>query len=253
MRALLKQIVERRDTPAGRLFDLIIQILIVLSLISFSLDTVPSIQRNYGAVLRAAEVMFVALFTLEYLLRLVLADRKLGFVFSFLGLVDLLAILPFYLSAGIDLRSIRIIRVLRIFRTLKLLRYSQATRRIRRALRIAREELVLFLVTTALVLYLAAVGMYYFERDAQPEKFSSVIESLWWAITTLTTVGYGDAYPITAGGKLFTVLVLMIGLGIVAVPTGIFASALSRAREMADDGEATRSAPESPDADLTDQ
>jgi voltage-gated potassium channel len=222
--------VERRDTRAGRVFDLVIQALIVLSLVTFSLETVPRMALRHGDALTAAEAIFIAIFTVEYLLRLAVADRLFKFAFSFYGLVDLLAILPFYLTVGLDLRGVRVLRILRIFRTLKLLRYAEAARRLHRALKLAKEELVLFLVTAILVLYIAAVGIYYFERNAQPDRFGSIIESLWWAVTSLTTVGYGDAYPVTLGGKLFTFVVLIVGLGVVAVPTGIFASALSRAR-----------------------
>jgi len=114
---------------------------------------------------------------------------------------------------------------------LKFFKYRKAIRRFRLALNIAREELILFGFVALIMLYLSAVGIYYFENPAQPEQFKSVFHSLWWAVTTLTTVGYGDMYPITTGGKLFTFIVLMIGLGIVAVPTGLVASALSQARD----------------------
>jgi voltage-gated potassium channel len=143
----------------------------------------------------------------------------------------LLAILPFYFSLGIDLRSIRAFRLLRLFRIFKLARYSMAVRRFHRAFAIAREELVLFGTAALIVLYLSAVGIYYFENAVQPEKFSSVFASLWWAICTLTTVGYGDIYPITTGGRVFTFFVVIVGIGLVAVPSGLLASALSKARE----------------------
>ena len=109
--------------------------------------------------------------------------------------------------------------------------YSTAVRRLHRAAIIAKEELVLFLCVALVLIFLSAVGIYYFENESQPEQFASVFHSLWWAVITLTTVGYGDVYPVTIGGRLFTFFVLMLGLGIVAVPTGLFASALSRARE----------------------
>ena len=118
----------------------------------------------------------------------------------------------------------------RLFRLLKLLRFGRAMGRFARAFIIAKEEIILFSVVTVMLLYLSAVGIYYFEHIAQPEEFKSVIHSLWWAVTTLTTVGYGDVYPITAGGKIFTFIVLMIGLGIVAIPAGLLASALSKVR-----------------------
>jgi len=119
---------------------------------------------------------------------------------------------------------------LRLLRLFKLVRYTQATHRFRRAFDIARDDLVLFGVIALIVLYLSAIGIYHFEHDAQPDKFSSVFDSLWWAVVTLTTVGYGDVFPITPGGRLFTFIVLVMGLGVIAVPSGLLASALSRVR-----------------------
>jgi voltage-gated potassium channel len=232
----LKSIVEDNDTPEGRAFDLTIQALIVLSLVTFSIETLPGLSSNTRWWLYRIELVTVLVFTVEYILRLFLADRKLQFAFSFFGLIDLLAIAPFYLAMGVDLRSVRIFRFLRLFRAFKMVRYSNAIRRFHRAFTIAREELILFVVVTLMLLYFSAVGVYYFENDAQPERFASVFHSLWWSVATLTTVGYGDIYPITVGGKIFTFFVLLIGLGIVSVPAGLVASALSKARAMEEDG-----------------
>lgn len=227
-----KDLIENSETRAGRVFDLCINAVIVLSLMTFSLETLPSLSASVRQWLWYAEVMTVAIFTVEYLARVIVADRKLAYIFSFYGLVDILAVLPFYLSTGIDLRSLRVLRLLRLFRTLKMVRYSRAIRRLRLALQIAREELVMYGCVTVLLLYLSAVGVYYFENQSQPDVFSSVFHSFWWAVVTLTTVGYGDMYPVTAGGKAFTIVILLIGLGIVAVPSGLLASALTEAREM---------------------
>ena len=204
--------------------------LILISIITFTIETLPDLEADTRKFLHATEVVIVILFTIEYLLRLYVADRKLDYVLSFYGVIDLLAILPFYLASGIDLRSLRVFRMFRLFRLLKLLRFGRAMRRFARAFIIAKEEIILFSVVTVMLLYLSAVGIYYFEHIAQPEAFKSVIHSLWWAVTTLTTVGYGDVYPITAGGKIFTFIILMIGLGIVAIPAGLLASALSKVR-----------------------
>lgn len=212
-------------------WDYAIQILIVLSLISFAVETLPGLSIAVRKELKVFETISVLVFTLEYLVRFFCARPRFGYMFSFFGLVDLAAILPFYLSTGIDLRSIRAFRLLRLFRLLKLVRYSAAVRRYHRAFDIAREELVLFGATALILLYLAAVGIYYFENPAQPTVFVSIFHSLWWAVCTLTTVGYGDIYPVTVGGKIFTFVVLVIGLGVVAVPSGLLASALSKARE----------------------
>jgi voltage-gated potassium channel len=226
----LKRIIENNDTYHGRIFDLSIQALIVFSLITFSLETIPDLSDSARIILSYIEVFTVSIFTIEYLLRIVVADNKLKFIFSFYGLVDLFAIMPFYIFTAVDLRSVRILRLLRLFRTFKLFRYSVAIQRFHRALILAREELILFSIVATMLLYFSAVGIYYFEHEAQPDAFSSVFQSLWWAVATLTTVGYGDIYPVTTGGKLFTFLVLMVGLGLVAVPTGLVASALSTAR-----------------------
>lgn len=228
----IKAIIERSDTPTGKAFDLFIQAVILSSLIAFSVETLPNLSPTTQAWLNRIEILTVAIFTVEYFLRLWVADKPLSFVFSFYGIIDVLAILPFYVAAGIDLRSLRILRFLRLFRAFKLIRYSKAINRFHRAFLIAKEEIVLFLVVALMLLYFSAVGIYYFENDAQPKVFASVFHSLWWSVATLTTVGYGDIYPITVGGKIFTFVVLLIGLGIVSVPAGLVASALSKARAM---------------------
>jgi len=119
----------------------------------------------------------------------------------------------------------------RLFRLLKLVRYNKAMRHFTRAMMMAREQIILFMAITLILIYFAAVGIYYFENEAQPEHFSSIFDSLWWSIVTLTTVGYGDVYPITIGGRVFTFFILLIGLGIVAIPTGIISSSLTKAIE----------------------
>ena len=208
--------------------------MIILSLVTFSIETLPNLTPTFRWWLYLIEVVTVSVFSLEYIARLILPEQKRKFIFSFFGMIDLVSILPFYISTGIDLRSVRAFRLLRLFRAFKLVRYSKAIQRFHHALLIAREELILYFVVTVMLVYLAAVGIYYFETDAQPEKFQSVFHSLWWAVATLTTVGYGDVYPITTGGKIFTFLMLLIGLGIVSVPAGIVSSALQAAREMED-------------------
>lgn len=226
----LKTIIEGNDTTAGRVFDLVIQLLIVVSVIAFSIETLPNLSDGTVQLLSLTEMVVVSIFTLEYVLRIYVADRKRDYFLSFYGIVDLIAIAPFYLSTGIDLRSLRILRMLRLFRLFKLVRYNSAMRRFTRAFSIAKEEIVIFGVVTIMLLYLSAVGIYYFENEAQPEQFKSVFHSFWWAVATLTTVGYGDVYPVTIGGRVFTFLILMVGLGIVAVPAGLLATALSKAR-----------------------
>ena len=224
----LKDIIEDTDSGIGRAFALFIQALILLSIVSFSVETVPELDRSIKHFLHYFEVVTVAIFTIEYLLRLIVADHKTRYIFSCWGVIDLFAILPFYLSTGLDLRSIKIVRMLRLFRMFKLVRYTKAIDRFRLAYIEIKEELIVFTVATGGLLYLAAVGIYYFENQVQPEQFGSIFHALWWAVATLTTVGYGDIVPVTVGGKIFTFVILMLGLGIVAGPTALFASALTK-------------------------
>ncbi|MEC5125316.1 ion transporter [Verrucomicrobiales bacterium BCK34] len=211
-------------------WEFLIQLIILLNLFAFAFETLPSLSERWRNYLYCFEIFTVSLFTIEYLLRLLLSRPRFSYARSFFGVIDLLAILPFYLSTRIDLRAVRSFRLLRLFQLFKLARYNSAMQRFYRAFLIAREELILFGAAALIVLYLASVGIYHFEHEAQPEVFQSVFHSMWWAVTTLTTVGYGDSFPITLGGKFFTFVVLVVGLGIVAVPTGLFASALSQAR-----------------------
>jgi len=231
----IKAMVEKDDTVSGRAFDWFVQGMILLSVVTFSMETLPDLQAGTRRVLNIVETVILTVFTMEYFLRILVANPKRDYILSFFGIVDLLAILPFYIIFGVDLQVLRIFRMLRLFRILKMLRYNAAIRRFFLALTLAREEMVLFGVVTMMLLYLAAVGIYYFENEAQPEAFKSIFHSLWWAVSTLTTVGYGDIYPVTVGGKLFTFMILMLGLGIVAVPAGLLAAALAQTR--ADDSD----------------
>jgi len=227
----LKQIVEDYNAPAGKAFAVIIQLLILVSLVSFSIETLPDLSESTRYWLNVVEVGTVSIFTAEYLLRLLVADNRWRFVTSFYGVVDLIAILPFYLSTGVDLRAARSLRLFRVFRIFKFARYTAALDRIKIAFLKIREELALYVIATLLMVFLSSVGIYYFESDTQPERFGSVFHCFWWAVVTLTTVGYGDVFPVTVGGRIFTAVVLFLGIGIIAVPTGLFASALTNTRE----------------------
>ncbi len=227
MKDTIKNLIDSTDNRAGRIFSILIQILILVSVVTFSMETLPDLEPETRKILRYIEIFSVMTFTIEYFLRIYVADRKVKFIFSFFGIIDFLAILPFYLAIGVDLRSLRALRFLRLFRIFKLVRYNKAMNQFSRAIKSAKEQIFLFIFITLILIYFAAVGIYYFENEVQPEHFSSIFDSLWWAIITLTTVGYGDVYPITVGGKVFTFVILMIGLGIVAIPTGIISSALT--------------------------
>ena len=224
----IRTIVQESDTAAGRAFDLAVIFLILVSVITFTVETLPGLSPAIMRVLQVSEVVITLLFTLEYVLRIVTSSKKWSYIFSFYGLIDLIAILPFYLSMGVDLRSIRIVRLFRIFRILKIAQYNQAMARLAKAFMLARHEILIFLGATLMLLYFAAVGIYYFEHAHQPDAFRSIFDGLWWAVATLTTVGYGDVYPVTVGGKLFTFVILICGMGIVAVPAGLIAAALSK-------------------------
>lgn len=232
MKEKIRKIVEDNTTRKGEYFDYFIQFLILASLIAFTVETLPENSKKTIDFLDTFEIICVSIFTLEYILRIYVAKKPLKYIFSFYGLIDFLAIFPFYLRTAYDLRALRAFRIFRIFRTLKLVRYNKAMKRFHIAAGIIKEELVLFLIVTAIFIFLASAGIYYFENEAQPELFSSVIHSGWWAVVTLTTVGYGDVYPITVGGKIFTFFILLIGVGIVTIPAGLVASALSKAREI---------------------
>ncbi len=231
-REKIKRIVEHTDTTFGRVFDLFIQVVILVSVIGFCVETLPDLSGRTRRVLHVMEVGAVAIFTVEYLLRLWVADHWWRFSFGFYGLVDFFAVAPFYLAVGVDLRGLRAVRFVRVLQMFKLLRYSKAMRLYAMAFKEIREELALFVAAATIMIFFASVGIYYFEHVQQPEAFGSIFHCMWWAVVTMTTVGYGDVYPVTLGGRLFTGLVLLVGLGVVAVPTGLFASALTKARQI---------------------
>ena len=193
---------------------------------------------QYEQQFKIFETFSVVIFTIEYLLRLWTANIDPRFTKPFTGnlkfaltpfaIIDLLAILPFYLPFfGIDLRLIRMIRIFRLFRIFKIARYIKALTLIKNVFYKKKEELVISLVFTLFLLLIASTLMYYIENEAQPEHFSSIPETMWWGIATLTTVGYGDVYPITSMGKILGGVIAIIGIGLFALPTGILASGFS--------------------------
>lgn len=229
MKEKLRPIIEDNTTVWGRIFDYFIQFLILLSLIAFTIETLPNNSEFITEILKAIELISVIIFSIEYLLRVYVSKKPLQYIFSFYGIIDLLAILPFYLKGITDVRALKAFRV---FRALKLIKYNPALNRFQIAAKLVKEEIFLFLMVTLIFIFISSTGIYFFENQAQPEIFSSIIHSTWWSIVTLTTVGYGDVYPITVGGKIFTFFILIIGVGIVTIPAGLVASALSKAREI---------------------
>ena len=228
----LRKLVEDNSTRKGRLFDYFIQFLIILSLVGFSIETLPDLSEELKSILDLIELITVVIFSIEYMLRIYVSKQPISYIFSFYGLIDIIAILPFFIFGFIDLRFLRAFRVFRVFRALKIIRYNKALRRFHLAFIIVKEEIILFFLCTIILIFITSAGIYYFENSAQPETFKSIFHSAWWSIVTLTTVGYGDVYPITLGGRIFTFFVLMIGVGLVTVPAGLVASALSKAREI---------------------
>ncbi len=225
----------------SRIFDLSIMALIVLSVLSIVLESFRSLYYRYLTFFRAAEIVTAAVFTAEYLLRIWTADLLypesrhpyLKYVFSLMAVIDLLAILPFYLPfIAADLRFLRMMRLLRLFRLLrvfKLGRYFEALQTIMRVIRSSGPQLIMSVVICFFVTLFSAIVMYTVESPVQPEQFPNVIASLWWAMCTLTTVGYGDVYPLTPVGRLFAAVISLVGIGIIAIPTGIIAAGFDRA------------------------
>ena len=208
-------------------------ILIVVSLVAFVVETMPTIEAQYSELLTNVEVAILSLFTMEYLLRIYASDGGFRYAKSGWGIIDLITIVPFYFTlGGFDGRPIRTFRLIRLLRVLKLgRRFGGAILRIRVGWELAKEELIFALTGSLLVIFVASVFIYFFERTAQPDAFGSVPDALWWAVVTFTTVGYGDVTPITDGGKMFSFVLLLMALVMVGVPAGIVASALSMARE----------------------
>ena len=236
LKSKIRSVVEDNSTKKGKIFDYTIQLLILLSLVAFSIETLPNNSNELIEFLYVFEIFCITVFSIEYFLRILISNKPFNYIFSFYGIIDFLAIIPYYLSS-IDLRFLRAFRVFRVFRAFKLIKYNKALNRFQIAYRIVKEELTLFLVVILILLFIVSAGIYFFENQAQPEVFKSIFHSSWWSIVTLTTVGYGDVYPITLGGKIFTFFVLIIGVGVVTVPAGLVATSLSKAREIQDEEE----------------
>ena len=230
-RARLHEIIFESDTRAGRYFDLALIWLILLSVATVILESVREVRAQYGPLLYSLEWLFTLLFTLEYFLRLLSVRRPLRYARSFFGVVDLLAIIPTYLSILVPgsqyLLVIRILRLLRVFRLLKLSEYVAEADTLRRALRASRRKISVFI--SAVVLLVVIIGALMYVVEGEANGFTSIPRSIYWAIVTLTTVGYGDLSPQTALGQMLASIVMVIGYGIIAVPTGIVSVELAHA------------------------
>lgn len=231
-------ITEEIDDPLEKRFNWFITGLIFLSVISVILETEESLFTRFSAFFLGFEVFTVIVFTIEYFLRLWVCTidprysspvmGRIKYAFTPMALIDLFAILPFYIpKAGLDLRVLRAVRLTRLFRLLKLGHYSQSLRTLGKVLKSKREELLVTLFAGVILLIISSSLMYYIERDAQPDKFNSILSSMWWGVATLTTIGYGDIIPITALGKLVGSFISILGIGLFVLPAGILASGFS--------------------------
>ncbi len=245
-RERLYVVIFESDTPAGKAFDVALIIVILMSVVAVTLESVRDIDVVYGKWLRAAEWIFTILFTIEYVLRLICARNARRYATSFFGLVDLLAVIPTYLSVLLPgaqyLLAIRLLRTLRVFRVLKLAEYLSEANLLMRALKASQRKITVFLFTVFTLVIILGSLMYLIE--GVENGFTSIPRSVYWSIVTLTTVGYGDISPQTVVGQMLAALIMIIGYGIIAVPTGIVTSEIARAQhEVLSEPGATRRCP----------
>lgn len=221
------------DTPAGKAFDVGLLIAIIVSVLAVMLESVESIEKNYGQFFRITEWVLTVLFSIEYLTRVYITNQKKRYIFSFYGLIDLLSLLPTYLSlflAGTQyLLIIRALRLLRVFRILKLGRFVGEGEQLARALKSSRHKITVFMATVVMLVVIMGTVMYLVEGGEN--GFTSIPRSVYWAIVTLTTVGYGDIAPQTILGQTIASFVMILGYAIIAVPTGIVTVALGKEKD----------------------
>ena len=228
----LHEIIYEADTRGGKLFDVILLIAILASILFVMLESVQSIDEKYGSFLDVAEWVITILFSLEYVLRIVTVKKPWKYIFSFYGIIDLLSTIPKYVSLILidshNLAVLRALRLLRIFRILKIARYIGASNRLLLALRSSRAKIAVFLLFVLILCIILGTIMYMIE--GAENGFTSIPRSVYWAIVTLTTVGYGDIAPITALGQLIASAIMILGYAIIAIPTGIVGSEMMNAK-----------------------
>lgn len=230
LRSRIHLIIEGTDTPMGKAFDMVLIAAILVSVFVVMLDSVQSLHLEYGKLFLRAEWFFTILFTIEYALRLFSSPNRVRYMFSFFGIVDFLSLIPTYLSlffGGVQyLLAVRILRVLRIFRVLRLMKYMQQAGFLMNALRASRQKIFVFF----LVIFMMATvyGSVLYVVEGPEHGFTSIPISIYWAVVTLTTVGYGDMTPHTPLGQAIATLIMITGYSIIAVPTGIFTSELAK-------------------------
>lgn len=230
-RARWHDIIFEADTPDGRTFDIVLLFAILGSLLALSLESVDWLSQEYRTTFRYLEWFFTAIFTVEYLLRLMVVHKKRKYVLSFYGIIDLLSILPTYLSlvffGAQYFMAIRSLRLIRVFRVLKMVRFLGEAKVLSSALRASRIKITVFLVAVMCVVFIMGAVMYVVE--GRENGFTSIPVSIYWCIVTLTTVGYGDISPQTPLGQIIASVIMILGYGIIAVPTGIVSAEMAQA------------------------
>ena len=244
VKQIIHSVISSPEEPstASKIFDVSIIILIIINVITVIADTF-EITDWMSSLLWYIELVSVIIFSAEYLLRIYVADlehpemsplkARLRYIFSFMAIIDLLAILPFYVPfiIPIDLRVLRMLRIIRLLRIFKINRYTTALSTIADVFRRKKHELLSSIAVVLILIIIAAVLMYNIENEAQPDAFDNAFSALWWAVATLTTVGYGDVYPVTVLGKILSAIIALLGIGLVAVPTGIISSGFVESME----------------------
>ncbi len=225
----LHEVIFEADTFAGRLFDIILLFAIVLSVILVMLESIPELGERYGSFFTYTEWGLTILFSIEYVVRIISVKKPFSYIFSFYGVIDLLSIVPTYLGLftvtdASSLTVIRSLRLLRVFRILKLGKYLKEAKTLSKALSASKNKIVVFLGAILTIVIILGTIMYLVETP--DDGFTSIPQSIYWAVVTLTTVGYGDIYPVTALGQFIASLVMVMGYAIIAVPTGIMTNEL---------------------------
>ena len=233
-REKVHEIIYEADTPAGKLFDVLLLIVILISILLVMLESVESIEAEYSAILNISEWVITILFSLEYILRIITVKKPKVYIFSFYGIIDLLSTIPKYLSLFFvdthSLIALRALRLMRVFRILKLTRFIGESANLGKALKRSRAKIAVFVSFVIVLCVILGTVMYLVESE-QDSGFSSIPRSVYWAVVTLTTVGYGDIAPITALGQFIASLIMILGYGIIAVPTGIVTSEMTKTEE----------------------
>lgn len=226
----LHEVIYEADTKAGKLFDVVLLIAILASIVFVMLESVDSIQKEHGQLLNVAEWVITILFSVEYLLRIISIKKPLKYIFSFYGVIDFLSTIPKYLSMFLvgshNLAALRALRLLRVFRILKLVRYIGESNRLLVALRASKAKIAVFLFFVLILCIILGTIMYMVEGS--DNGFTSIPRSVYWAIVTLTTVGYGDIAPSTPLGQLIASIIMILGYAIIAIPTGIVSSEMTK-------------------------